>query len=263
MSAKPYNGDIPVNYDRGLGAVLFLPYAEEAAWRAGLANPGDVLELAAGSGVVTLELRKHISSSARLTVTDISEDMLNVARSKFEDDAGLSFEIVDACNLPFKDESFDVIVCMFGYMFFPDKPKAIREAFRSLRSGGSYIFSVWDSEKCNPYVSEALKVLSGFFPNNPAEWIRQPASCAAIDPIKNSLVDAGFNNIRIAVLRHERRFDALTFARGIVFGSPVLSEVSERGGDPEDVARAYAEALTHAVGSTLPIQAILFEAQKP
>lgn len=262
MSAKSYVGDIPINYDRGLGAVLFLPYAEEAAQRVATANPRDVLEIAAGSGVATRALLDRLASAARLTATDISEDMLNVARSKAPDDERVSFKIVDACALPHGDGSFDAIVCMFGYMFFPDKPRAIREAYRVLRNGGRYTFSVWDSEKNNPYVSEALAVLQAFFPKEPPQWIRQPASCAATGPIKESLVDAGFDDVRISVLRYARRFDALAFARGIVFGSPVLNEVTERGGDLDEIARAYGAALTRAVGSTLPIQAIMFEAQK-
>ncbi|RTL89210.1 MAG: class I SAM-dependent methyltransferase [Hyphomicrobiales bacterium] len=262
MSTKSYVGDIPINYDRGLGNVLFLPYAEEAAHRVAAANPMEVLEIAAGSGVATRALLDQLASAARLTATDISEDMLNVARSKALDDERVSFKIVDACALPYEDESFDAIVCMFGFMFFPDKPRAIREAYRVLRNGGRYTFSVWDSEENNPYVSEALAVLQSFFPNDPPQWIMQPTSCAVIGPIKKSLVDAGFDDIRISVLPYARPFDALAFARGIVFGSPVLNEVTERGGDLDEIAHAYGAALTRAVGSTLPIQAIMLEAQK-
>ncbi|PWB83467.1 MAG: ubiquinone biosynthesis protein UbiE [Methylocystaceae bacterium] len=264
MSAKGYVGDVPENYDRALGAVLFLPYAEEAARRTASINPSDVLEIAAGSGVATRELRDRIPTTAQLTATDISDDMLRVARSKFHDGEQVSFEIVDACALPYADASFDAIVCQFGYMFFPDKPKAIREALRTLRPGGRYILSVWDSEKNNLFVSESLAVLKSFFPNDPPIWMKGPASCHAIDPIKENLVDSGFDNIGISVIKYTRPFDTLEFARGIVFGSPVNEEVTERGGvDPETVAKAYADALTRSVGSTLPIQAIMFEAERP
>lgn len=263
MSAKGYVGTIPENYDRDLGGVLFQPYAEDAARRVAAIGPRDVLEIAAGSGVVTRELRNHLPAASTLTATDISEDMLNVARTKFRDGEQVLFETVDACALPYADARFDAIVCQFGYMFFPDKPKAIHEAFRTLRPEGRYILGVWDSEKNNPFVSEALAVFRSLFPAHPPVWIKQPSSCHEIDPIKESLLDSGFENIGICVTKFRRPFDATAFARGIVFGSPVNEEIRERGGDGEAVVEAYADALTRAVGSTLPIQAILFEAQRP
>jgi ubiquinone/menaquinone biosynthesis C-methylase UbiE len=264
MSAKGYDGDIPLNYDRALGPVLFQPYAEDAARRAAALGPGDVLEIAAGSGVVTRELRDRLPTAAKLTATDISADMLAVARSKMRDGEQAIFETADACALPYAAESFDVIVCLFGYMFFPDRPKALREAFRALRPGGRYFLGVWDSESYNPFASECLAVLKSFFPADPPVWMKQPFSCAAIDPIKEGLLDAGFGDIGISVVRRRRPYDALALARGLIFGSPVIDEVSARGGvDPETVAKAYADALTGAVGASLPIQAIMFEAEKP
>jgi SAM-dependent methyltransferase len=263
MTARDYAGDVPAIYDRELGCVMFQPYAEEAARRAAALNPMDVLEIAAGSGIVTRELRNRIPANSKLTATDISADMLSVARSKIGDGEQTTFEAADACALPFADASFDAIVCMFGYMFFPDKPKAMREALRTLRPHGRYILGVWDSEKHNPFARLALDLLKSSFPDDPPLWMRQPLSCAAIDPIKESLIESGFVNINISVVKYARAFDATNYARGLVFGSPIIQEVEERGGDPEAVAKAYADTLTRAFGSTLPFQAILFEAEKP
>ncbi|QGM45360.1 class I SAM-dependent methyltransferase [Methylocystis heyeri] len=263
MNDRAYAGDVPQIYDRELGCVMFQPYAEEAAQRAAALNPADVLEIAAGSGIVTRELRNRIPAAAKLTASDISEDMLSVARTKIREGEQVRFEIADACALPFADASFDAVVCMFGYMFFPDKPKAMCEAFRALRPAGRYILGVWDSEENNPFARLALALLKSTFPDNPPTWMKQPVSCGAIDPIKESLVDSGFVNISISVVKHSRAFDANNYARGLVFGSPIIQEVEERGGDPEAIAKAYAETLTRAFGSTLPFQAILFEAERP
>jgi ubiquinone/menaquinone biosynthesis C-methylase UbiE len=262
MSARDYSGDVPAIYDRELGCVMFQPYAEEAARRAAALNPADVLEIAAGSGIVTRELRNRLPAAAKLTATDISEDMLSVARAKILKGEQAACETADACALPFADASFDAIVCMFGYMFFPDKPKAMREALRTLRPHGRYILGVWDSEKHNSFARLALDLLKSHFPDDPPTWMKQPVSCGAIDPIKESLVDSGFVNINISVVKYSRRFDAANYARGLVFGSPIIQEVEERGGDPEAVAKDYADTLTRAFGSTLPFQAILFEAEK-
>lgn len=264
MKAKGYDGDIPGNYDRDLGPVLFQPYAEETARRVSSWGPPDVLEVAAGSGVVTRALRDRLPADAKLTATDISEDMLAVARAKFVREEQASFEMVDACDLPYPADCFDAIVCLFGYMFFPDRPKALREAFRTLRPGGRYILGVWDSETHNPFADVCLTVLKSFFPDDPPIWITQPFSCASIDPIKENLLAVGFCDIGISVIREKRAYDALTFARGLVFGSPIRDEIAARGGvDPETVAKAYADALERAVGPSLPIQAILFQSEKP
>lgn len=230
-SVKGYVGDIPLNYDRGLGPVLFKPYAEEAARRVAQRSPRDVLEIAAGSGVATRELRDRLSGETRLTATDISAPMLDVARSKFRADEQVSFELVDALALPYANESFDVVVCQFGYMFFPDKRKAMREALRALRPGGRYVLSVWDAEKYNPYASHGLAALKEFFPSDPPLWLKEPVSCAAIDPIKENLIASGFENVDISVITRRRDIDPLHFARGLVFGSPVI-EASTRKRSP-------------------------------
>ena len=58
---------------------------------------------------------------------------------------GGSFMWVYAAALPFDDDSFDLVVCQFGVMFFPDKVKGNSEARRVLRNGGRYLLVVWDS----------------------------------------------------------------------------------------------------------------------
>lgn len=149
-------------------------------------------------------------------------------------------------------------------MFFPENQKAMREAWRALRPNGRYALTVWDAEQYNPWASLCLEVLKGFFPENPPQWMREPVACAAIDPIKENLLASGFENISVSVLKRARDINALAFAHGIVFGSPVFDEIRERGGvEPETVMQAYAEALTRAVGRSMPMQAIMFEAQKP
>ncbi len=76
--------------------------------------------------------------------------MLEIARTKFRPDEAVDFQQADATVLPFTDASFDVVVCQFGVMFFPDKDKSYREAIRVLVPGGHYLFNVWDSHRHNP-----------------------------------------------------------------------------------------------------------------
>jgi len=109
MTENPagFSGDIPKNYDRGLGQIIFAGYAADMAQRAASdATASRVLETAAGSGVLTRALRDAFPAGARLTVTDLNPDMLAVARAKFRPEEQVVFQQADATELPFPAESF-------------------------------------------------------------------------------------------------------------------------------------------------------------
>ena len=75
--------------------------------------------------------------------------MLEVAAQRLSSDR-VSFQPADAQNLPFADASFDLVVCQFGVMFFPDKVRANEEARRVLRSNGHYLLVSFDRLELNP-----------------------------------------------------------------------------------------------------------------
>lgn len=261
-----YFGDVAIPYDRDLGHVLFEHYAVDIARRATERSVRNVLEIAAGTGIVTRHLRNSLPKEALLTSTDISDSMIDVARAKFLPHEQVTFQVADAVALPFDDEAFDAVVCQFGVMFF-DREAGFREVQRTLRHGGRYLFSVWDSRRYNPFASLTFEVMKQFFPSNPPQFLEQPVSCFEIDPIKEALICSGFERIVISVQPQEYDImDVSAFARGLVF-SPVIEEIRERGEvEPETIVEALAEALTREYGSNptrYPMQAILFEAEKP
>ena len=91
-------------------------------------------------------------------------------------------------------------------------------------------------------------------------------SCAEIDPIKESLLDAGFTDITISVRSRVKEVtDPTSFARELVFGSPLFEQLRERSGvRPESLVEALAERLTQELGENpmrLPMQAIFYEAR--
>lgn len=260
-----YVDDVVIPYDRDLGPVLFEHYGEDTARRIAAIAPRDVLEIAAGTGIVTRHLRNLLPKEARLTAIDISDSMMDVARAKFSPDERVAFQNADATALPFADESFDAVVCQFGVMFF-DKEAAFREVYRTLRRGGRYVFRVWDSEKYNPFASLSFEVLERFFPQDTPRFLLDPVACHQIDPIKEKLTRVGFDPIVISVQRHEYEIlDVAAFARALVY-SPVIFEIKDRGGvDPEEITAALAEAFKKEFGSNpmrYPMQAILFETEK-
>jgi SAM-dependent methyltransferase len=130
-------------YDRYLVPLNFAPYAEVVADRANALRPRRVLETAAGTGVVTQALSRTLPSDVAITATDINLPM--IARGKAR--PGMErvvWQQADAMKLPFSDAAFDLIVCQFGVMFFPDKRASFRESFRVLAPGGTYLFVLWD-----------------------------------------------------------------------------------------------------------------------
>ncbi|MBN9131820.1 MAG: methyltransferase domain-containing protein [Nitrosospira multiformis] len=261
-----YVGDVAIAYDRDLGPVLFEHYAIDIARRATGRSVRHMLEIAAGTGIVTRHLRDVLPEDALLSAIDISDAMMDIARAKFLPHEQVAFQVADATALPFENEAFDAAVCQFGVMFF-DKEAAFREVYRVLKRGGQYLFSVWDSRRYNPFASLTFEVLKQFFPSNPPRFLEDPVSSFEIDPIKEILIRSGFGRIVISVQTREYDIqDVPAFARGLVF-CPVIEEIRERGGvEPEEIVEVLAEALTREYGSNparYPMQAILFEAEKP
>jgi len=171
-----FAGEIPVHYDRGLGPVLFHDFGDQMAVRAAAQAPSDVLELAGGTGIVSRRLRDRLPAAARLTVTDLAAPMLDVARSKFAAEEAVTFQTADACALPFADGAFDLAVCQFGVMFFPDKAKGFAEAFRVLRPGGRYLFSAWDAQPHNPMSIVTQRAVDRLLPDDPPRFYDVPFS---------------------------------------------------------------------------------------
>jgi ubiquinone/menaquinone biosynthesis C-methylase UbiE len=262
-----FTGSIPENYDQGLGPMIFVDYAKDMARRAAALDPARVLEIAAGTGIVTRQLRDHLPSATDLIATDLNPPMLEIARKKFRDSEKVEFQPADAMALPFPDESFDLVVCQFGVMFYPDKEKSYREVFRVLKPDGHYLLSVWDSHRYNPFGRIAQAAAERFFPTDPPEFYRVPFSCHEIDPVKESLVEAGFSNIGVAVVSLEKEIPkAAVFARAMVFGNPLADQVRARGGEPEKLVDTILHDLHREFGADpghMPLQAIMFSARKP
>ena len=260
-------GSIPQHYDQGLGPMIFVDYAADIVQRVAAASPARVLETAAGTGIVTRKLRDALPAATHLTATDLNPPMLDIARTKFRSSEQVEFQPADAMALPFADASFDAVVCQFGLMFFPDKPKSCSEVFRVLAPGGRYVFSVWDSHRYNPFGRIAHEVPARFFPADPPQFYNVPFSCHQIDPIKEFLIAAGFGDIDIAVVALEKEIpDAMIFARGLVYGNPLIDQIRSRGGvGPEIIVDAMVQALRREFGADpgrMPLQAVVFSATK-
>ncbi len=261
--AARFVGSIPENYDRGLGPVLFAGWAEDVARLVAGLNPASVLELAAGTGIVTRKLRDELADDYKLVATDLNTPMLEIAQTKFQQNESVRFEQADATDLQYTDACFDFVICQFGVMFFPDKKRSHTEVLRVLKPGGTYLFTLWDSMEANPFARLIHETIAQFFPEDPPQFYKVPYGYNDADEVRDLVISAGFSEVvveRPAI--NSTIVSVRDFAEGLVFGNPLYEEVVARGGKPVEVCKALEETIRRDVGNELLLKILRIQAKK-
>jgi ubiquinone/menaquinone biosynthesis C-methylase UbiE len=252
----------PELYDRYMGPLLFEPYAQVLAGRAALLQPDRVLETAAGTGILTSALHEAIPH-AHIVATDLNPAMLGVAEQRLDSDR-VTYQPADAQDLPFEPGSFDLVVCQFGAMFFPDRLRAYEEARRVLRSDGHFLLVSFDSLERNPVPEAVGQAVGALFPHDPPAYMEHgPFSYTNPARIQDELQAAGFTRVLIQTVELQTWVRARDAAQAMVLGSPLRSEIERR--DPAALDRALeaaAAALARWDGANAPMSAHLATAAK-
>src|SRR6266850_1441382 len=189
---RVFAGSIPKLYDTYLVPLIFEPYATDLANRLRSRSVSRVLEIAAGTGVVTRALASVLPESVSIVATDLNQAMLDQA-SLVGTKRTVEWRQADAMQLPFRDGTFDGVACQFGVMFFPEKSKAFSEARRVLRPGGIFIFNVWDQIKENEFADTVTTALESVFPKDPPRFMaRTPHGYHDRSHIARDLANGGF-----------------------------------------------------------------------
>lgn len=250
-----FKGSIPALYDRYLGPLIFAPYAVDLARRLTDMKDGDVLETAAGTGIVTRELARTLPAGVGITATDLNQPMVDFASDQTS--AGrVTWRQADALKIPFADATFNVVVCQFGAMFFPDKPAAYGEARRVLKPGGRFIFNVWDRIEENEFTSVVTDTVAAMFPTDPPRFLaRTPHGHHDTGVIQRDLEVAGFKQIAIDTIAHRSRANSHRDpAIGFCQGTPLRNEIETRDANRlAEATEAAASALAARFG-TGPIE---------
>jgi len=133
-------------------------------------------------------------------------------------------------KLPFDDASFDVVVCQFGVMFFPDRPAAMREARRVLRPGGTLVFNAWDRIEVNEFALAATDALALVFPADPPRFMaRTPHGYHDKAIIASDVAQAGFATPDIDTVAARSRADSARIpAIAYCQGTPIRNEIESR-----------------------------------
>lgn len=262
-NASEFIGDIPLHYDVGLGPNLFDGFAAKLTEACCEGAPSHVVELAAGTGIVSRKLRDQLPPETSLLVTDLNPPMLDVARGKFAPGENVDFAIVNAMELPFDDAVVDLIVCQFGVMFFPDKTVAFREAKRVLKPGGRFVFNVFSAMQENPHSQIAYSVPAQFFAGEPPGFYKVPFHYGDPEKVCADLSESGWRDVSHETIQLRTKIkNPEEFARGLVYGNPLIDEIRNRGNvDPETVMAAVLRALYVVFGPAdmnFPLEATMF-----
>jgi ubiquinone/menaquinone biosynthesis C-methylase UbiE len=246
-----FRGSIPALYDQYLGPMIFAPYADDLAARLADLRYGRVLEIAAGTGVVTRALVAALLRDVAIVATDLNQPMLDHAASQLSSER-VTWQLADAQMLPFPDGLFDVVVCQFGVMFFQDKPRAFAEAARVLKPGGRFLLSVWDCIEENEFSDGVVRAVAGLYPQNPPMFLaRTPHGNHDTAALEAQLRTAGFTATSVESLTRESKApDALAVAIGYCQGTPMRNEIEAHGAEALAAAtQVAADAIAARYGS--------------
>jgi SAM-dependent methyltransferase len=211
-----------------------------------------VLELAAGTGVVTRRLATELPAGSAIVATDLNPAMIEQARQ-----VGTAREVewrqADAMRLPFPDGAFDAVVCQFGAMFFPDRGHAYGEARRVLAPGGMLLFNVWDRIEENEFADVVTTALESVFPDDPPRFLaRTPHGYHDRDAIAADLRRGGFAAAPVidTLAARSRADTAEAVSIAYCQGTPLRNEIEARSPDGMVAAtQACAQALEKRFGA--------------
>jgi len=196
---KNTSNSVPQTYNDLLVPRLFEPWARLLLEEAGLSAGESVLDVASGPGTVAHLASLVTGSKGKVTATDISPLMLDVARSKPLKPESAPIEFIESAAHPLnaEDNSFDLTVCQQGLQFFPEPVKALEEMVRVTRSGGRIALAVWGTIEQCPIFHEILSALRETLPQDIANLMNAPFSLSDPDRLRNLGEDAGMKSVRI------------------------------------------------------------------
>jgi SAM-dependent methyltransferase len=249
-SDKQFIGAIPELYDTYFVPLIFDQYAEDLVARLATRAPRNVLELAAGTGVVTRRLAASLARDATIVASDLNQPMLDHA-ARVGTARPVEWRQADAMQLPFTDASFDAVVCQFGVMFFPEKRRAFAEARRVLKPGGVFCFNVWGRIENNEWSAITTDALAEMFPQDPPRFIpRVPHGYHDREVVIGDLEAAGFTQPEfVTVTKRSHATSARIPAVALCQGSPLRNEIEAR--DPtglEEATRRVEAAIAKRFG---------------
>ncbi|MDX1434188.1 MAG: class I SAM-dependent methyltransferase [Gammaproteobacteria bacterium] len=250
---KTFAGSIPKLYETFLVPLIFEPYAADMAERLAGRSVRRVLEVAAGTGVVTRVLDSALPEEVSIVATDLNQPMLDYAANLQKSARRITWRQADAMQLPFEDASFDAVVCQFGVMFFPDRPRAYAEVLRVLKADGTFIFNAWDHIEHNEFADVVTRSLEKIFPEDPPRFLaRTPHGYHDKAIIAEELAAGGFGSAAEIETLSFRSHAPSPQEPAIAYcqGTPLRNEIEARDAERlEEATRIASEAIAERFGT--------------
>lgn len=233
------------------------PVGEALIRSAGLQETSHLLDVAAGTGEPGLSAA-GIVSMGRVTATDLSERMLEVATENAARRGIRNFEArqCDVGAMPFSDASFDAVTCRFGFMFFPDIRVGLDEMIRVSKAGARICSAVWGVPDSNPWATTIMSTIAAHVEIPPV-----PAGapglfrCAASGFMATAYREAGLGNVVETEIAGEVEFDSpeqywrfMTEIAAPVVAGLARADESTR----EDIRRTVLDRVRHSSAGGKP-----------
>ena len=202
-----------MKYDAGAAAYDCLTgrwsrlYARSALEAAAASSSRSVLDVATGTGDAAVAASDCVPPVGVVVGVDISVPMLHVAASKAVQ-SNLSFAAANAMSMPFREGTFDCVICQFGLMFLPDKLAGLTEFRRVLRPAGRVALSVWGKPEQAPFAGIMAQALGEVLPANRDE-LMLPFSLADPAHLLQLMERAGFQDCEVQQENRVARFHSL------------------------------------------------------
>ncbi len=126
------------SYERYFVPAIAMPFSRDLLEAAGLEAGESVVDVACGTGIIARLAAERVGPRGSVAGLDVDPDMVEVARSTSGD---IDWRVADAGDMPFDDDTFDVVLCQMGLMFMEDRPGALAEMRRVLAPGGRLVLN--------------------------------------------------------------------------------------------------------------------------
>jgi ubiquinone/menaquinone biosynthesis C-methylase UbiE len=183
---------------------LFAQWVGPLLDAAGATSGDHVLDVGCGTGVVARQAVNRVGVNGRVVGVDPNDGMLAVARRA----PGIEWTKGVAEDLPFEDDSFDVVVSQFAIMFFEDPKQALSEIGRVLKPGGRVAIATWASLADTTGYAAMVDLLDRLFGKTAGDALRAPYNMG--DPAElGNMMSEFFSNSEVRQLDGTARFDSI------------------------------------------------------